>query len=106
MTNNNPPPELMPCPFCSYDARIITYEYGQDIPRGFSVECTGCFAETAHSPTLEEAVQVWNTRATLKPARLTDDEIKKLIVPEEGYGAAHRKGWNACIEFLRKEGVI
>ena len=63
--------ELKPCPFCGGKAeRKETYNYfwsGRSIPQYF-IKCSnkecGVYVATCNRDTEEEAVEIWNRRAT------------------------------------------
>lgn len=51
--------DLLPCPFCGYDADVKT------LPDGlYYVQCNACQAATDQAEEMEMAVALWNERVT------------------------------------------
>ena len=60
-------PELKPCPFCGsasfFGDSFVDHEGHGFVVRYF-VECNGCLSRGPAMPTLKEAEEAWNRRAT------------------------------------------
>ena len=56
--------ELLPCPFCDGEARLLGGGIIDGIERGYTVECHDCHASTKRfgADNAQEAIEAWNTR--------------------------------------------
>lgn len=79
----NDAPELLPCPFCGGEARLIkeSDHHGEFYELGCKdVSCLGHWAYYTESPLqtpILVAINKWNTRATPKPVAGADDRLRE-----------------------------
>jgi len=65
--------ELLPCPFCGKENAPRLMDSGElgSNPGNATICCDifngGCGAADGYKPTEEEAIELWNTRASIKP---------------------------------------
>ena len=77
--------ELLPCPFCSGEARLLGGGIIDGIERGYMVECHDCHASTKKfgADNAQEAIEAWNTRAeqptvAVANVNFTKEQLEKL----------------------------
>lgn len=84
MTDEN---ELLPCPFCGYDASFDARVFVDEVPLTvYSVHCNECWARTpSRFDTREAAEKEWNTRADLAPTtEAIDAAVEALCSTQSG----------------------
>ncbi len=52
---------MKPCPFCGSNPRIYTFDHGDGVP-AWNIECRHCALDMGHFESIEELINVWNTR--------------------------------------------
>lgn len=102
MTDNRTT-ELLPCPFCGSEARMLGTEHQWFNPACSNPDC-GC--EWTDSYTTEaEAIAAWNTRA--KRGTLTADQVRKVLLyhlpHREYYSVEQTDAWQAIADELNAE---
>lgn len=69
-------PELLSCPFCGGEAKLVFGENeGRKVYRWIKVECQSCGASTGHFSTLRENIASWNNRFELKDSSYEGERI-------------------------------
>ena len=57
--------DLLCCPFCGGEGRYFCWDKSPKIgEEGYSINCEDCEVESPIYPTMDEAKQWWNRRAT------------------------------------------
>lgn len=80
--------EIRECPFCGSEELIISEYFPQEnevyiyFSKRYAIKCDynegGCGVEGTHCKSLEEAIELWNTRHT--PKHETVEQLRRFIV--------------------------
>lgn len=123
----NPTEELLPCPFCGGEAKILWFNATMmHDDKFYYPRCTNCGSgfKNFRNKTVEEAVKKWNTRAALpmgdgatgnaalgleqpslasptQPSSLVE-ALEKLKLSSTSYKSAKRKWFNNVIAIVRQ----
>ena len=98
-------PELLNCPFCGSPAVISTgWAVYKNDRRDCKVQCSErsgkCLinARTHYLPTVQEAVEQWNTRADLCTPSPTDERVTRLVGALRKFEAHYPMGINPMLD--------
>ena len=101
--------ELLKCPFCGGEAKVINYGFNQ-----YSVNCSECWLETRRTSGINSAIKAWNARTPMDRilerlevlADEANDKIFDDITHDFLYHDGLEDGFRDAIKIIKEEGGI